>query len=129
MSSPSQSPITSAAPSTPSPILASFDFTSPSGAGPPLLMPGKFWPHNMYARDMAAGFQEMERLKDAKFPGGFEGRFERVFGQKAPNRSTYHDQLKRWNLLEQSARDAATVAERNSAGHWSNITKAIPLKK
>jgi len=92
-------------------------------------MPGKLWPHNMYARDMAAGFQEMNRLKKLKFPGGFQGRFERVFGQKAPNRSTYCDQLKRWNLTEQSVRDAATIAERNSAGHWSIISKANPLKK
>jgi len=82
----------------------------------------------MYTRDMVAGFQEMSRLKKSKFPGGFQGRFERVFGQKAPNRSTYHDQLKRWNLAEQSARDAATVAERNSAGHWSAFSKANPLK-
>jgi hypothetical protein len=83
----------------------------------------------MYARDMAAGFLEMNRLKKLRFPGGFRGRFERVFGQKAPNRSTYCDQLKRWNLAEQSVRDAATVAERNSAGHWSTISKANPLKK
>ena len=133
MPSPSQSPVTSAsaAPSTPSPqaIAASFDFTSPSGAGPPPLMPGKHWPHNMYARDMAAGFQEMDRLKKVKFPGGFQARFEKVFRQKAPNRSTYHDQLKRWNIVEKSVRDAATVAERNSAGHWSTISKAVPLKK
>ena len=60
---------------------------------------------------MAAGFQEMNRLKKVKLPGGFQGHFERVFGQKAPNRSTYHDQLKRWNLAEQSVRDTATVAE------------------
>ena len=60
---------------------------------------------------MAAGFQEMNRLKKVKFPGGFQGRFERVFGQKAPNWSTYYDQLKRWNLAEQSVRDTATVAE------------------
>ena len=78
---------------------------------------------------MAAGFQEMDRLKKAKFPGGFKGCSEKVFGQKAPNRSTYHDQLKRWNLMEQSVRDAATIAEQNSAGHWSTISKAIPLKK
>ena len=49
MSSLSQTPPTSVAPSTPSPIAASFEFTSPSGAGPPPLMPGKVWPHNMYA--------------------------------------------------------------------------------
>lgn len=83
----------------------------------------------MYARDMAFGFQEMDRLKKAKFPGGFQARFEKKIGQKAPNRSTYHDQLKRWNLVEQSVRDAATVAERNSAGHWSRISKGMPLKK
>ena len=129
MSSPSQTPLTSAAPSTPSPIAASFEFTSPSGAGPPALMPGKLWPHNMYLRDMAAGFLEMDRLKKLRFLGGFQGCFEKVFGQKAPNRSTYHDQLKRWNLVAQSVRDAATVAERNSAGHWSSISKTIPLKK
>ena len=113
----------------PSPIATSFEFVSPSGAGPPPLMPEKLWPHNMYTRDMVAGFQEMSRLKKFKFPGTFQGRFERVFGQKAPNRSTYHDQLKRWNIVEQSVRDAATVAERNSAGHWSTISKAVPLKK
>jgi hypothetical protein len=77
---------------------------------------------------MVTGFQEMNRLKKLKFPGGFQGRFEKVFCQKAPNRSTYHDQLKRWNLAEQSVRDAATVAERNSAGHWSTFSKANPLK-
>jgi hypothetical protein len=82
----------------------------------------------MYARDMAAGFQEMDRLKKVKYPGGFQAHFERVFHQKAPNRSTYHDQLKRWNLVEQCVHDAATVAERNSAGHWSTISKANTLK-
>ena len=124
----SQTPLTSASPSTPSPVATSFEFVSPTGAGPPPLMPGKSWPHNMYARDMVAGFQEMNRLKKLKFPGGFQARFEKVFRQKAPNRSTYHDQLKRWNLAEQPARDAATVAERNSAGHWSTFSKANPLK-
>lgn len=91
-------------------------------------MPGKLWPHNMYTRDMVAGFQEMHRLKKDKFPGGFEGHFEHVFGQKAPHRSTYHDQLKKWNLVKQSVRDAAAVAKRNSAGHWSTFSKVIPLR-
>lgn len=83
----------------------------------------------MYTRDMVAGFQEMHRLKKDKFPGGFDERFKQVFGQKAPHRSTYYDQLKKWNLAEQSVRDAATVAKRNSAGHWSTFSKANPLKK
>jgi hypothetical protein len=78
---------------------------------------------------MVAGFQEMHHLKKEKFPGGFEERFKQVFGQPAPRRSTYYDQLKKWNLVEQSVRDTATVAERNSAGHWSTFSKAIPLKK
>jgi hypothetical protein len=60
---------------------------------------------------------------------GFKVALKEFFGQKAPNRSTYCDQLKRWNLAEQSVCDAATVAERNSAGHWSTISKANPLKK
>jgi len=64
---------------------------------------------------MVAGFREMQRLKKAKFPGGFEGRFERAFSQKPPRRSIYHDQIKKWNLVEQSVRDAATAAKRNSA--------------
>ena len=42
----------------------------------------------MYARDMVAGFQEMNQLKKLKFPGGFQGHFEKVFHQKAPNHST-----------------------------------------
>jgi len=77
---------------------------------------------------MVAGFQEMHRLKKEKLPGGFEERFKQVFGQKAPRRSTYHDQLKKWNLAEQSDRDAATVAKRNSSGHWSAFSKGIPLR-
>ena len=78
---------------------------------------------------MVAGFQEMHRLKLEKFPGGFEGRFKQVFKQKAPRRSTYHDQLRKWNLAEQSQRDAAAIAKRNSAGHWSTFSRTIPLKK
>ena len=70
----------------------------------------------------------MHRLKQDKFPGGFEGCFKQVFGQKAPHRSMYHDQVKKWNLVSQSVCDAATVAERNSAGHWSTFSKEIPLR-
>jgi hypothetical protein len=92
-------------------------------------MPGKLWPHNMYTRDMVAGILEMKRLKKDKFPGGFEKCFKQVFGQNPPHRSTYYDQVKKWNLVEQSVRDAATVAPRNSSGHWSTFSKAIPLKK
>ena len=79
----------SAMPSLPSPIPTFFEFNPSSDAGPPPLMPGKLWPHNMYTRDMVAGFQEMHRLKLEKFPGGFEGCFQQVFKQKAPRRSTY----------------------------------------
>jgi len=58
------------------------------------LMSGKSWPNNMYTRNMFAGFREMRRLKKVKFLGGFEGRFERFFGQKPPRQSTHHDQIK-----------------------------------
>lgn len=83
----------------------------------------------MYTRDMVAGFLEMQRLKKKKHPGGFEERFQQVFGQRAPRRSTYYDQVKKWNVAEQSVRDAATIAKRNSSGHWSTFSKANPLKK
>jgi len=70
---------------------------------------------------MVAGFREIQHLKKTKFPGGFEGHFETAFGQNPPKQSTYHDQIKKWNLVAQSA------AERNSAGRWSPFSKAVPF--
>ncbi|PPR02946.1 hypothetical protein CVT24_012158 [Panaeolus cyanescens] len=82
------------------------------------------WPGNMYAVDMMNAFKLMDELLLSK-QGSFSTRFEAVFGQLAPSKSTYHDQYKYWRDGPDDLKAKVVAAGKTVQGSWTLYVKQV----
>ncbi|KAF9550191.1 hypothetical protein CPC08DRAFT_768947 [Agrocybe pediades] len=114
---------------SPSPIPQFCDDIPSPLTFPPLLPDSnKRWPNNMYVIDIVYGFRRMAELLAQK-KGNYEEHFMAVFNQPAPRTSTYHDQVKKWNIAPESLRNQYIEANQSSKGHWSVFAAKVPLSR